>query len=208
MISGESSSRLTPKIELVEVRELTESTDGFFLFIFYNLGLERGSPYPSSAASLRTDISPQRKEARPLSHGLTSDLYDFLSSRPLWSDGPEVALNGLFPYPISPQVRTAQAHAADTDPIRAQLAELARQLKDMTHTKDLLGDSLALAEKAAAEDDLRQRQLQQQLAAMGAQLEHAARVRETRSGEVPLALCFPPRVVSPCKSIVQNPCAN
>jgi hypothetical protein len=28
---------------------------------------------PRFAASLRTDISPQRKEARPLSHALTSD---------------------------------------------------------------------------------------------------------------------------------------
>jgi hypothetical protein len=33
------------------------------------------------AASLRTDISPQRKEARPLSHALTSDQYNFLTSR-------------------------------------------------------------------------------------------------------------------------------
>jgi hypothetical protein len=32
MISGERSSRLTTKIELVEVRELTESTDWFLPF--------------------------------------------------------------------------------------------------------------------------------------------------------------------------------
>jgi len=35
MISDERSFRLTTKIELVEVRELTESTDWFLLFIFY-----------------------------------------------------------------------------------------------------------------------------------------------------------------------------
>ena len=33
------------------------------------------------AASLRTDISPRRKEARPLSHALTSDQFNFLTSR-------------------------------------------------------------------------------------------------------------------------------
>ena len=52
-------------------------------------------------------------------------------------------------------VRVAQTHAADAEPIRVQLAELTRKLDEMTHTKDLLADSLALAERTAAEEEVR-----------------------------------------------------
>ena len=60
----------------------------------------------SSQQLLRTDISPQRKDAQPLSHALTSDSYNFLTSR-LWglgSDDPEVAIHliGYFPIPYNP----------------------------------------------------------------------------------------------------------
>jgi chromosome segregation ATPase len=72
-------------------------------------------------------------------------------------------------------VRVAQTHAADVEPIRLQLAELTQKLEEMTHTKDLLADSLALAERTAAEEEIRQRELHQELGAMGAQLEQAAR---------------------------------
>jgi hypothetical protein len=47
------------------------------------------------AASLRTDNCPQPKEARPLSHALTSD------SNNIWT--PAVALNWLFPHPLIAQ---------------------------------------------------------------------------------------------------------
>jgi hypothetical protein len=56
------------------------------------------------AASLRTDISPQPKEAQPLSQ-LDIRLIQHFDSSALWSDGPEVALNWLFPYPIQPPHR-------------------------------------------------------------------------------------------------------
>jgi hypothetical protein len=50
------------------------------------------------AASLRTDICPQRKESSSTSHARNPfNLNFFVGSV---SDGPEVALNWLFPYPI------------------------------------------------------------------------------------------------------------
>jgi hypothetical protein len=72
------------------------------------------------AASLRTDICPQRKESSSTSHALNPfnlNFFDFVSDGPEvalnWlfpdlnffdsvsvSDGPEVALNWPFPYPI------------------------------------------------------------------------------------------------------------
>jgi hypothetical protein len=51
------------------------------------------------AASLRTDICPQRKEARlcfTFGHPFNLNFFLFGSV----SDGPEVALNWPFPYPI------------------------------------------------------------------------------------------------------------
>jgi hypothetical protein len=59
-------------------------------------------PPPGFAASLPADNSPQRKEAQPLSHALTSDQYNMFDSSALWPDGPEVELNWPFPYPILP----------------------------------------------------------------------------------------------------------
>jgi hypothetical protein len=51
------------------------------------------------AASLRTDICPQRRESSSTSHARNPFILNFFDSAQ-WSDGPEVALNWLFPYPI------------------------------------------------------------------------------------------------------------
>jgi hypothetical protein len=51
------------------------------------------------ATSPPTDNCPQPKEAQPLSQ-LDIRLIQHFDSSALWSDGPEVALNWPFPYPI------------------------------------------------------------------------------------------------------------
>ena len=51
------------------------------------------------ATSPPTDNYPQPKEAQPLSQ-LEIRLIQYLDSSALWFDGPEVALNWLFTYPI------------------------------------------------------------------------------------------------------------
>jgi hypothetical protein len=60
------------------------------------------------AASLRTDNSPQRKEARPLSHALTSDKFNIWTPRlTVWSGGG--AINGrCFPIHLLPAVEGAR----------------------------------------------------------------------------------------------------
>jgi hypothetical protein len=58
------------------------------------------------ATSPPTDNCPQPKEAQPLSQ-LDIRLIQHFDSSALWFDGPEVALNWAFPYPILPPgVRT------------------------------------------------------------------------------------------------------
>jgi hypothetical protein len=53
--------------------------------------------HTGSQLLLRTDNCPQPKEAQPLSHALNIRSIEHFDSSALWSDGPEVTLNWLFP---------------------------------------------------------------------------------------------------------------
>ena len=73
-------------------------------------------------APLRTDNSPQPKEAQPLSQLDTRSIQHFDSSA-LWSDGPEVALIGHFPNLYYPRTakRRRQGGVRDRPPVAAHV---------------------------------------------------------------------------------------
>lgn len=131
------------------------------------------STTPSSSISLTRLSHGQAENAAELVEKLEQVEAELKAARSMEEEA--VTENQALHDEVDHWVRVAQTHAADAEPIRVQLAELTRKLDEMTHTKDLLADSLALAERTAAEEEIRQRELQEQLGAMGAQLEQAAR---------------------------------